>query len=64
MYVAPIRALMPLVGFLFIGFLASLIYDVFFIRNLTDKTIILLMFGMNTGIFALLADMIEKKSSG
>jgi hypothetical protein len=31
-------------------------------RNLTDKTILLLLFTLNTGMFALLADMLDKRS--
>ena len=62
MYFAPLRVLAPIVFVLSIGFLASLIYDVFIIKNLTDKTVMLLMFSMNTAIFGLLADMIDKRT--
>lgn len=64
MYFAPLRVLLPIAGFLFLGFCASICYDVFILRNLTDKSVLLLMFSMNTAIFALLADMIDKRSSG
>lgn len=64
MYFAPLRVLLPIAGFLFLGFCASICYDVFVLRNLTDKSVMLLMFSMNTAIFALLADMIDKRSSG
>lgn len=64
MYFAPLRVLLPIAGVLFAAFLASVCYDVFLLRNLTDKSILFLMFSMNVGIFALLADMIDKRSSG
>lgn len=64
MYFAPLRVLLPIVGVLFMGFCASICYDVFILKNLTDKSVMLLMFTMNTAIFALLADMIDKRSSG
>ncbi len=62
MYFAPLRVLFPLVGLLTAGFLVSLGYDVLVLGNLTDKTIILLLFAMNTALFGLLADMIDKRS--
>ena len=61
MYFAPMRALAPIVLALGLATLGSLIYD-FWLGNLTDKTVILAMFTLNTGIFALLADMIDKRS--
>lgn len=62
MYFAPLRVLLPLAAVLMSAFVASLGYDVFVLRNLTDKTVILLLFGMNTALFGLLADMIDKRS--
>ena len=62
MYFAPLRVLLPLVGLLSIAFLASLGYDILVLDNLTDKTVILLLFTMNTALFGLLADMIDKRS--
>lgn len=62
MYFAPLRVLMPLVAALSFAFLVSLGYDVLVLENLTDKTIILLLFAMNTALFGLLADMIDKRS--
>lgn len=64
MYFAPLRVFSPLILLLLFGFLASLTYDVLWLDDLTDKTVILLMFAMNTGFFALLADMIDKRTSG
>ena len=62
MYFAPLRVFLPFVLILSVGFMASLSWDVFVLRNLTDKTILLLLFTLNTGMFALLADMIDKRS--
>jgi glycosyltransferase involved in cell wall biosynthesis len=61
MYFAPLRVLVPLVVFLTLLFAGSLSYDVFVLQNLTDKTILLLLFAMNTLLFGLLADMIDKR---
>jgi glycosyltransferase involved in cell wall biosynthesis len=62
MYFAPLRVLLPLVAVLSIAFAVSLGYDIVVLENLTDKTIILLLFAMNTALFGLLADMIDKRS--
>jgi glycosyltransferase involved in cell wall biosynthesis len=61
MYFAPMRVFAPIVTVLALLTLGSLTYDVW-LGNLTDKTVILAMFTLNTGIFALLADMIDKRS--
>jgi glycosyltransferase involved in cell wall biosynthesis len=63
MYFAPLRVLLPLIALLTLMFWISIGYDVLVLENLTDKSLILLMFAMNTAIFALLADMIDKRSS-
>jgi glycosyltransferase involved in cell wall biosynthesis len=62
-YFAPLRVLSPVVLLLFFAFFSSLLYDIVVLRNLTDKTILLLLFSMNTGLFALLADMIDKRTN-
>ncbi|MEZ6086696.1 MAG: glycosyltransferase family 2 protein [Pirellulaceae bacterium] len=62
MYFAPLRVLGPFCAVMLIGFVASMTYDVFFLGDLTEKTLMLLLFGMNTLFFALLADMIDKRS--
>jgi hypothetical protein len=61
MYFAPLRVFFPIVLALSAAFLASAGYDVFVLRNLTDKTVVLLLFAMNTVLFALIADMIDKR---
>lgn len=62
MYFAPLRVLFPLVTVLSLAFLVSLGYDVFVLHDLTEKTLLLLLFAMNTMLFGLLADMIDKRS--
>ena len=62
MYFAPLRVLAPVILVLCVLFAISIGYDVFVIKNLTDKSVLLLMFTMNTALFGLLADMIEKRS--
>ena len=62
MYFAPTRVLSPLIAVMTLAFLASLGYDFFVERNLTDKTVILLLFAIQTTTFTLLADMIDKRS--
>ncbi|MEE4270715.1 MAG: glycosyltransferase family 2 protein [Thermoanaerobaculales bacterium] len=59
---APLRLLLPLILLLGTSFVVSLWYDVFVLRDLTDKTLMLLLFVMNTVLFGLLADMIDKRS--
>lgn len=63
MYFAPMRALAPLVLVLLCGALLSLVYDVLMLDNLTDKTVLLFLFALNTAMFALLADMIDKRTN-
>lgn len=61
-YFAPLRVFFPFVGFLFLMVIVSLVYDVVHLGNLTDKTVLLFLFALNAGMFALLADMIDKRS--
>ncbi|MEO0793655.1 MAG: glycosyltransferase family 2 protein [Verrucomicrobiota bacterium] len=60
MMFAPLRILGPLIIFFFFGFVVSLFYDVFFLQNLTDKTLIFLTTGFNLSVFGALAEMIRK----
>jgi len=62
MYFAPLRVFFPFGLLLGLAFLVSLAIDIFYRRNLTDTTILFVLFGMNTVMFALLADMIDKRS--
>lgn len=61
MYFAPLRVLLPIVGFLFVTFFSSLAFDIFILENITDKSLMLFIFSMNTLFFALLADMFHKR---
>jgi glycosyltransferase involved in cell wall biosynthesis len=61
-YFAPLRIFMPACALGFLAFFASLVYDVFVLDDLTDKTVILLLLSLNIGMFGLIADMIDKRS--
>jgi glycosyltransferase involved in cell wall biosynthesis len=61
-YFAPLRMLAPLMLALVLSTLASGLYDALVLRNLTDKTLILLVFTIGTSLCALLADMIDKRT--
>jgi glycosyltransferase involved in cell wall biosynthesis len=63
MYFAPLRVLVPPGLLLFLGFCASVVYDLTVERNLTDKTVLLLVSSGQVLALALLADMIDKRSS-
>jgi len=63
MYFAPLRVLTPVIIFMACTFVISIGYDIFVLDNITEKSLILLMFTGNTVLFALLADMIDKRSS-
>lgn len=66
MYFAPVRVLLPIIGLSALGTFLSLCYDMFALDepNLTDKTVTLFMLTLNSAMFALLADMIDKRSRG
>lgn len=61
-YFAPMRVFFPVSMMLVFLCLVSACVDVFYLKNFTDKTVLLALFAMNTGMFALLADMIDKRS--
>ena len=62
MYFAPMRLLAPLIAALAVLFAISGIYDLTALNNLTDKTVLLGFASLNVFLFALLADMIDKRS--
>lgn len=62
MYFAPLRILLPLILVLSLGSVASLCYDAFVLRDLTEKSLVLLTSAFNVSLFAILADMIDKRS--
>lgn len=59
---APMRVFFPVAFSLFTAFVVSLLIDVFVYRNLTEKTLLLILFSMNKNMSAVLADMIDKRS--
>ncbi len=63
-YFAPFRIFMPIAAVLAIAFTTSALYDILALDNLTDKTLILLTLTTHVAGFALLADMIHKRSGG
>ena len=62
MYFAPLKVFSPLIAIWCVAFMLSAFHDIYNLENLTDKTLIFLMLFLNTGLFALLADMIDKRS--
>ena len=62
MYFAPLRLLSPLIIILLILFIILGLYDLTVLKNLTDKTVLLGFSSLNVFMFALLADMIDKRS--
>ncbi|KZR85040.1 Poly-beta-1,6-N-acetyl-D-glucosamine synthase [Synechococcus sp. MIT S9509] len=63
MYFAPMRLLSPLIIALGILFIVSGTYDLAILNNLTDKTVLLGFASLNVAMFALLADMIDKRAN-
>lgn len=61
-YFAPLRMLAPVITALGVAFAVSAGHDLLVARDVTDTTLILFMFTSNTFLFALLADMIDKRS--
>ena len=62
MYFAPLRILAPILVVLGLATAASLAYDVYYLDDLTEKSLLLLTSFLNISIFAVLADMIDKRS--
>jgi len=62
MYFAPLRVFLPVGLALAVLTIVSLANDVFVLKDLTEKSLILALFSMNTIMFALLADMIDKRT--
>ena len=60
-YFAPLRVFMPVAFVFFVGFLITLYQDIFVRRDLTEATLILLVAATQLGMFALLADLIDKR---
>jgi glycosyltransferase involved in cell wall biosynthesis len=62
LYFAPLRMLAPFVIALSLATVASVLYDALVLRNFTDKTLILFVFTTSSLLFALLADMLDKRT--
>jgi glycosyltransferase involved in cell wall biosynthesis len=62
MYFAPLRVFLPVSLLFGAGFLVSLCIDVFVRRDLTEATLVLLVASTQLAMFALLADMFDKRS--
>ena len=63
-YFAPVRFFGPITLVLILFALARLSYDVFVLDDITDTSLLLFLFAMNTGMMTLLADMIDKRAGG
>ena len=59
-YFAPLRFLLPIVGLFFVGFLLALMQDTLNHQGLSQYTLLLFLASTQLGIFAVLADMIDK----
>lgn len=62
-YFAPLRIFLPIAGFFFAGSAISLSIDILIKKDLTDSTLLLFVTAVQITIFALLADMIDKRTS-
>ncbi|PIP15472.1 MAG: glycosyltransferase family 2 protein [Candidatus Portnoybacteria bacterium CG_4_8_14_3_um_filter_44_15] len=61
LYFNPLRVFMPVsIFFLTAGFIL-LAYEVFIAKDITDKTMMLFLWGMQFGVIGLLADMLSKR---
>jgi glycosyltransferase involved in cell wall biosynthesis len=62
-YFAPVRAFMPIIGLLAAITAVSLGYDVFVLRDLTERSLLLFLAVVNAGMFTLIADMIDRRTT-
>jgi len=61
-YFAPVRAFAPVVAVLGVMTTISLGYDIFILVDLSERSLILFLALLNTGMFVLIADMIDKRT--
>jgi hypothetical protein len=61
MYFNPLKVLLPISLCLAVLGIAMLCYDIFVIRNIGDKTVLLFSMALLIGAIGLLADLIVKK---
>jgi len=62
MYFNPLKVFLPVSFFLFIVGIGSLVYDIWIIRNLGDKSVLALSFALMVGMLGMLADLIVKRT--
>ncbi|HIK55052.1 MAG TPA: glycosyltransferase family 2 protein [Synechococcales cyanobacterium M55_K2018_004] len=62
-YFAPLRVFLPVAGLFFLGGVLTLLQDIFIRDDITDRTLILLVTATQLAMFALLADMIDKRNT-
>ncbi len=62
-YFAPVRAFMPVLAVIATGMMASLFYDVFILQDLTERSLLLFLAVVNSGMFILIADLIDKRTA-
>lgn len=62
LYFAPLKVFLPIAGVFFVGFLVTFFQDIFIREDLTERTLILLIATTQMAMFALLADMIDKRT--
>ena len=63
-YFAPVRFFGPITLILLLFAGTRLAYDVLILDDITDTSLLLFLFALNTGMLTLLADMIDKRASG
>lgn len=61
-YFAPLKIFLPFAILAFGAFLIALSIDIFIRRDLTERSLLLLIIWTQTAMFALLADMIDKRT--
>ncbi|MBE9211868.1 glycosyltransferase family 2 protein [Plectonema cf. radiosum LEGE 06105] len=62
MYFAPLRVFLPIAALFFGAFLTTLFQDIFIRNDLTERTLILFVTTTQVTMFALLADMLDKRT--
>ncbi|MGF1458952.1 MAG: glycosyltransferase family 2 protein [Leptolyngbyaceae cyanobacterium] len=62
-YFAPLRIFLPIAGLFFGAFSLSLLVDVLWLQDITDTTLLMFVTAIQITIFALLADMIDKRTA-
>lgn len=62
-YFAPLRIFLPIAALFFSAFIISLIIDLFVLQDITDTTLLMFVTAIQITIFALLADMIDKRTT-